>query len=162
MTDPYWESADRPDRERLLDGVARFWPFASVLEIGCNSGPVRKRLRERFGQDWDYVGVDYDGPALSQARWHASGQNAAPQDTRAVFRMLDIRTGLADLADGSVDVAVSTSVLSCLQKADMEAALAHLRRIASLGVVVVEAYGRGQEVSGEGWAHKYPAWVVTC
>lgn len=156
MADVYWDSAYRADRERLLAGVARFWPFASVLDIGCNSGPVRRRLRERFGPGFAYVGVDVNEEALDQARRHAA------DDEQAVFQRLDVRCDLGTLPDASLDVVVSTSVLEQFDPETTAGILAHLRRIARLGVVVLETYGHEEAVSGRGWAHAYPEWVVTC
>lgn len=153
--DEYWDSAYRPDRDALLDGIAALRPFVRVLDIGCNSGPIRRRMRERFGADWDYVGIDFNEAALGRAREHAR------DDGRATFHTVDLRTGVLPFEDGAFDVAVSTSVLQCLSPEQLVPILAEIQRVAS-ALVVVEDYGNGEVCTARGWAHNYPPWVIRC
>lgn len=135
-----------------MTAVALFWPFQRVLDVGCNSGPIRRRMRERFGADFEYVGIDFNETALSLARAHAA------TDARATFIVADLRKPLP-FADGEFDIAVSTSVLQCLSPTDLVVALGELRRVAKC-LVVIEDYGDGEESSTRGWAHNYPPWVI--
>ena len=153
--DEYWLSAYREDRDHLLAGVAAGGPFTRVLDIGCNSGPLRRRLREAFGADFFYTGVDYNEEALARARAHAAS------DARATFLLVDLRLALPFETD-AFDLAVSTSVLQVIAPDVLRVTLDELHRVAGGRLVVVEDYGDGHTHTQRGWEHNYPEWVTRC
>lgn len=150
----YWDSAYVATRGALLDVVARY-PFTRVLELGCHCGPVWRRLRERFGPDFTYHGVDVNALAI------AAGQRYAASDPHTFFTVRDIRDGL-DFPDQSVDLVVSSSCLQHLTPEEVGPVLVEARRVATTAVIVQEDYGTGEHIDGRGWAHAYPEWVVRC
>ena len=158
----YWASADASHRDALLTVVERFAPFDSVLDLGCHCGPLRRRLRERFGSAFRYVGVDVNASALE------AGRRFAADDPNAFFFRLDITTEWPELACvpdilKTFDVVLSSGCLTCVEPSALDDTLETMQRIAKRACIVQEPYAAGPEstwVDGTGWAHPYPSWVV--
>ena len=152
----YWDSAYDPHREGLLAAVAPFGPFGSVLEIGSHCGPVLRRLRERFGSDFTYLGLDCNALAVSD------GEIKFRDDQRASFQLGTVPDDLARFKTGSFDLVISSGCLVCVAPALFPVALYELKRIAFRTVVCQEPQGTSDWLDGQGWAHAYPEWAVTC
>ncbi|VBB68933.1 Trans-aconitate 2-methyltransferase [invertebrate metagenome] len=70
---PYYEHMailERASGERLLDMLA-IGPRDFVLDLGCGSGDLTRRIRTRT--NGKLVGVDASAGMVAQARWHAQG-----------------------------------------------------------------------------------------
>lgn len=152
----YWDSAYDAHRTVLLDTIGRAGSFASVLEIGSHCGPNLRRMRERFGPDFCYLGVDCNALAVSD------GEIKFAADWNAGFQVGTVPDDLDRFANGSYDVVLSSACLTCVQPTDLQRTLSTMRRIARVAVVCQELRGHGEWVDGTGWAHTYPEWVVTC
>lgn len=153
----YWESAFEPHREVLLAVVARYAPFRSILEVGCHCGPVHRRLRERFGHEFSYLGLDVNAAVIDTARAFALPE---PQSH---FAVADIATADLDTCQAH-DLVISSGCLMCLPPGDLAPVLAQIKRIARTAFIAQEPTTPGCStwLDGQGWAHPYPSWVVTC
>lgn len=154
----YWDSAYDPHREVLLDTVAQVahTGFMSVLEVGSHCGPNRRRLRERFGPAFRYTGLDINALAVSDGEVHAR------DDAAATFLVGAAPAALAPFPDKGFDLVISSGCLMCVRPEELMWALAEMRRLAAIAVICQEPAGAGDWLDGQGWAHRYPAWVVTC
>ncbi len=153
----YWDSAYEPHRDVLLSTLETVAPmFDSVLEIGCHCGPNLRRLRERFGPDFNYLGVDINALAVADA------EVKFRDDTHTAFEVASVPLDLASFMATSFDLVFSSACLMCVTPAMFPIALYEMRRLARVAVVCHEPQGAGQWMDGQGWAHRYPPWVVTC
>lgn len=153
----YWDSAYDPHRDVLLATVDTVAPrFGSVLEVGSHCGPNLRRLRERFGPYFRYVGLDVNVRAVIDGTAKAVG------DERAEFQVGEAPQDLTTFPSASVDLVISSGALMCLAAGALTLTLDEMRRIARLAVICQEPQGHGEWLDGKGWAHEYPPWVVTC
>jgi SAM-dependent methyltransferase len=109
------EQAFRAENDGLLDRLEAWRGEARLLEVGCATGLLLKRARER---GWRVTGVELSGDAVSHAR--ALG--------------LDVREGTLDAAAlpaGSFDVVYMGDVLEHVP--DCRATLAEVARVLAPG-----------------------------
>lgn len=67
----YRDSQDHSHRHFLLENIAKFSPFYSILEIGCNCGPNLYLLARKF-PDAEIVGIDINPRAVQKGNeWFA-------------------------------------------------------------------------------------------
>ena len=149
----YWNSAYDPHRDRMLEALAKFAPFESILDVGCHVGPMRRRLRESFGPSFQYAGIDINAMAVAHARQFAEN------DRHAVFSVADIRQ-MDEWPNVAFDLVITTGSLMCIDPVDLPGVLHTLRRLTRRAVICQEYVGTGNWLDGKGWAHAFPDWVT--
>lgn len=161
MTDPDWVAHARrsydvvaDDYDRLLDGAFDRLPLekallaafaelvgrgGTVVETGCGTGEVTRRLRDRGLR---VVGTDVSPGMLRVARRRDAGAALAAAAMHAL-----------PLGDASVDGAVCWYVLQHVPDDAVDAALAELRRVVRPGGQVLLAFhsGAGSHLKTEGY-----------
>lgn len=144
-----WNSVDRPHRQPILDAVASLMPAASLLEIGCNAGPNLRLIHERwpevglYGLDANVAAVTYCGERLRMTAIEG-----------------DVRRWAPTLADKAFDVVLTSYCLAYIEAEEITNVLAHLVRIARVGLVIAEpmVFSGGSQPYPAGiqeWAHNY-------
>ncbi len=141
---------EQPALEALFGG-AGFERAGSVLELGCGTGKLARRLLAgRLPPDARYVGLDVSPRMVAIARGRL-----LPWAARAEVSEADALRPLP-VADDSVDRVVATYVFDLLAAADAEALLAEVRRVLAPGGTLCAAGitgaagGLGAVVAG-GW-----------
>ncbi|MFI6658776.1 class I SAM-dependent methyltransferase [Streptomyces sp. NPDC050523] len=102
-------------------------PGDRVLDVGCGTGYLTRRMAERVGPDGELTGVDPSAPVLEYARRKKSRPGGAP----CVYR-----EGIAeslDLPDGSYDTVVTSLMLHHLPEDLRPAALREMYRVVRPG-----------------------------
>ncbi|MGY6023474.1 class I SAM-dependent methyltransferase [Streptomyces spinosirectus] len=102
-------------------------PGDRVLDVGCGTGYLTRRMAERVGPDGELTGVDPSAPVLEYARRRKSRPGSAP----CVYR-----EGIAeslDLPDGSYDTVVTSLMLHHLPEDLRPAALREMYRVVRPG-----------------------------
>lgn len=134
----------------MVQALAGLGGVRTVLEVGCNSGPLLRCL-----QAAGYVacGVDLNASAVALAR--ASGLTAVVGAVPGFLARLD---------RGGVDVVVSSYCLSYTAPPDLPGLLAECLRVARVGLVLVEPMVATGQASAEvisqsrqyiEWRHDY-------
>jgi ubiquinone/menaquinone biosynthesis C-methylase UbiE len=70
----YWNSKEHPHRHVLVEKIASFEPFSSILEIGCNSGPNLALLAKRFNSA-EIKGIDINPKAIEMGKEWLAKEN---------------------------------------------------------------------------------------
>ena len=63
----YWQSVNHPHRKLILKALESFYPFKSLLEVGCNVGPNLKLIQDKFPKV-ELAGSDVNIEALKIAK----------------------------------------------------------------------------------------------
>jgi SAM-dependent methyltransferase len=113
-----------PVRDRVLDG-ARLEPGDVVLDAGCGDGLIGFGALDRVGREGRVVFADVSAPLLERCR--ALAEQGGVLD-RCGFVEADAAT-LAPVADASVDVVTTRSVLIYLDREAKAAALRAFARV---------------------------------
>ena len=147
----YWASAAEPWRQDLLDALAPVAPFSSIFEVGCNSGPNYRRLRETFGA-FPYTGLDVCGSALVAAV-HYAKRDQIPGEAHWILGSL--LTDATAWASRSFDLVFASSILSVIAPADLAAALGEMLRLSARVVAIQEPAEAQHDQAFHQWAHDY-------
>jgi ubiquinone/menaquinone biosynthesis C-methylase UbiE len=136
---------ERAVRERLVE-IAALAPGEVVLDVGCGTGSLAVAAKRRVGASGSVRGLDASPEMIEQAR-----RKAAREGLDIAFDVA--RAEALPLADGSVDVVLSTMMLHHLPAAVRERFAAEIRRVLRPGgrVLAVDfeppAHGRGGLIS---------------
>ena len=147
-----FSNLNHPHRAWLLEHVASFWPFESVLEVGCGYGPNLELLARRFPgvQAW---GIDINPNSVAEGN-----RLAAVAGLRGVRLILGKADDLSAFGDRSVDVAFTDAVLYLVGPDKIEKALSEMRRVARRGLLLLELHRkglRGDVLTPSGWVRDY-------
>lgn len=111
---------------RIVDDAAN----VTLLDIGTGGGDVAVDVTRRLGRGARAIGLDRHAGTIDYARGRLANQPAV--------RLVRGDATALPLADGSVDVACSTTFLHHLDDAQAAACLAEMNRVARRGVVVID------------------------
>lgn len=102
----------------------------TLLDIGTGGGDVALAATARLGRGARAIGLDLHAGTIDYAKARLAGHGHV--------RLVRGDATALPLADGSVDVACSTTFLHHLDDAQAVACLAEMKRVARRGVVVVD------------------------
>jgi SAM-dependent methyltransferase len=121
---------------RLFCGLQ---PYERILDIGCGCGLIALYLRDDFGLQVDYVGVDIHRPSIRWCQKHISRDNE-----QYMFRHIDVENHLYNptgkyaaenyafpFEDHSFDVILLKSVLTHMLPAEVERYFQEIARLLS-------------------------------
>lgn len=111
---------ERMEREGGFVSFCRMWlpedmAFARVLDVGCRRGKGVYQISEHVGANGFVLGVDWSEPFLERAR---AGEAAALARGGLSASNMAFRFGwpedlrVAEVADGSFDIAIANSVMN--------------------------------------------------
>ena len=152
----YWDSLDHPHRDLLMSKISKYSP-ASVLEIGCSSGPNLMRVARAFPSA-RLQGIDINRQSIEVGR---------KAFAEAGIGNVALDVGKADdlgrFGDRSFDIVMTDAVLIYIGKDKMLTVAKEMLRIARKAIVMVEyhdpkASGEGSFIMKKGyWARDYAA-----
>ena len=150
----YWNTQDLPSRDILMRKLQTLWPFSSVLELGCNSGPNLARIYREFG-NIRMAGVDINPEAIKfgSDQFEQMGAKNVHLEQRSLY-------DLACFSDGEFDVVLSSGVLIHIPPTHIELVLTDMLRIAQKHVVMREKHAflpkyQDEESRQDLWCHDY-------
>lgn len=155
----YLQSTNHPHREQIATEVSSCYPFESVLEIGCNSGPNLLLLAQKYPQV-NFSGVDINASAISVGNRHIKGHN---------IKNISLLTGKAGsldlLKDKSVDVVFTDAVLMFVGQDKITSALKEMGRIARKSIILNEYHSETpikNNYDGGRWVYNYKKLIQEC
>lgn len=141
----YVASKDHPHRELILEALKQFYPFAGILEVGCNAGPNLVRIAEVYPET-QLAGVDVNADAVSYAR------EQVPSAMLSVGEASEL-----PFMDSTFDIVIADAVLMYVSPEDIHQTLEEMDRVARRGIILVEwrdDNSHGKVVDGH-WARNY-------
>lgn len=143
----YWSSRVLPSRQAVLDVLARLKPpWKTLVELGCNSGPMLARIAEAF-PDAKLAGIEVNQTAAEAAAKNLPGATI-------------LRAGMTEWIQAqpeqSFDVLVTHYTLAYVAPQDIEAMIWHCRRVAC-HVVLAEPTTLSTDTPA-GLIYAFPEW----
>lgn len=126
----YWDSTEGGQRDAIIGALEHVGDFASVLEVGCNTGPNLRRIHRRWprvdlaGMDIHRGAIDFGRGAAEAEGWDWTGHVG---DLRELGRL-----GL------TADVVLSCYALAYLDPRDIDDVLAAALACAKTALVICE------------------------
>lgn len=143
------ESLNHPHRQLLIDKISNNFPFQSVLEIGCASGPNLYLLSQRF-LGAKFYGIDISKKAIKE------GQKFFDQKR---IKNVSLENGsimnLGNFEDRSMDIVFSDAAILYIGPDKIKLVLAEMMRIAKKAVVLCEQHTDGDSFYNNKWVHNY-------
>lgn len=101
----YWDSLNHIHRPFLLEKISSFYPFKSILEIGCNCGPNLYLIARRF-PEIEITGIDINPRAIEKGR-----ELFASEGISNVKLLVGKADSLEQFLDKSFDIVFTDAVL---------------------------------------------------
>lgn len=128
----YWDSQEHTHRPLLVERISSYYPFSSVLEVGCNCGPNLYLLARKF-PDAMITGIDINPRAV---------QKGSELFTRECISNVKLLVGKADelgqFPDKSFDIVFTDATLIYIGPDKIREVISELVRIAGKGIVLLE------------------------
>lgn len=142
--DHYFGSRDLLSRSAVLDALREF-EWHSLLEVGCNSGPMLRRVLDEFPAR-QVTGMDVNPVAIEAA------QRLVPEGT---YLCADLMKWFPS-QDEQWDIVMTHYTLAYVAPPDLKAVLMRMAQTARKGLVMAEpTAGPGAR---EGLTYPYPEW----
>jgi len=141
----YLATSSAAYRDDLIDALAHFAPFESVLEIGCNSGPNYDRLVAAFGNQ-NYTGLDINKEALDYFHKRAP-------DVKFIYG--SILNFQFQSSITKFDLVFTSSLLSLIAPEDVMLAIHNIAHLSSRLIVIQEPKIEKHNGIFHQWNHDY-------
>lgn len=149
--DAYWKSRDGVDRQQVIDHLPPFW---SLLELGCNCGPMLAAVHARK------PGVKLGGVDISEE----AVQECQERVPSALVTYADLMDWLPDQPDQSWDVVLTYFTLAYMEPTDLIGVVEEMLRVGRY-IAIAEPTAthrmyaqetKKQEAHMSFWVHNYP------
>ena len=130
----YWDSRNHSHRPFLLEKIAAFYPFNSILEIGCNCGPNLHLLAGKF-PDVEIAGIDINPEAIEKGKQLFTSEGISN---------VSLSVGKADLLeqfpDKSFDIVLTDAVLIYIGPDKIKKVLREMLRVTRRALILLERH----------------------
>ncbi len=156
----YWDSKNHSHRPFLLERIAAFYPFTSLLEIGCNCGPNLYLLARKF-PNVEIAGIDINPEAIEKGR-----QLFASEGISNVRLSVGKADRLEQFPDKSFDIVLTDAVLIYVGPDKIKKVIQEMLRVARRALILLERHRfevNGKDPQGLGvysrglWIRDYAA-----
>ena len=130
----YWGSRNNSHRAFLLEKIAAFSPFSTVLEIGCNCGPSLYPIAKRF-PDVEIRGIDINPGAVKKGN-ELFGQEGLSNVKLSVGKADE----LGQFQDKSFDIVFTNSLLMYIGPDKIKQVIREMVRITNRALLLMERY----------------------
>jgi predicted O-methyltransferase YrrM len=128
----YWDSRQHPHRQVLVDRIAAYYPFSSILEIGCNCAPNLYLLAKKFPESV-ITGIDINPRAIEKGR-----EMLAAEGITNVRLLVAKADELEQFADNSFDIVFTDATLIYIGPDKINKVFEQLLRITRKALVLME------------------------
>ena len=144
------ETIQHPHRKFLIEKISKYYPFDTVLEIGCASGPNLYILAKKFPEGKIY-GIDISKRAIEEGKkYFGKGK------IKNVFLHAGGIKILKDFQDKSADIVFTDAVLIYFDKHKIEIAIKEILRVARKAVIFFELHHDLKDsIYKDNWIHNY-------
>jgi len=151
------EDIEHPHRLWLFEQINSFWPFSSILEIGCGYGPNVEILAKKF-PTIDIIGFDINPIAV-----HEGNARLAQLGVEHTHIILGKADDLSQFSDRSIDVVFTDATLLYIGPDKIRQVIAEMRRVSRKALLFVEFHCSGHSRNSmdlgfhtrDGWVRDY-------
>lgn len=130
----YWNTRGRRHRAFLVEIINSQYPFASVLEIGCNCGPNLYLLARKY-PDAIIRGIDINAKAVQ-----IGNQFMAQEGILNVQMSVAKADDLSHFADESFDIVFTNSLLMYIGPDKIQRVIKEMMRISNRTLILMERH----------------------
>ncbi len=128
----YWNNRDHPHRFFLTEKIETLYPFSSIMEIGCSSGPNLYLLSKKF-PNAEIRGVDINPKVVQRGNeWFVK------EGISNVKLFVGKADELSRFRDKSFDIVLTDALLIYIGPDKIRKVIAEIIRIAKKAMVLVE------------------------
>jgi ubiquinone/menaquinone biosynthesis C-methylase UbiE len=149
----YWDSRQHPHRQFLIDRIAAYYPFSSVLEIGCNCAPNLYLLAKKYPAA-ALTGIDINPVAIDKGR-----EMLAAEGITNVTLLVAKADELERFADKSFDVVFTDATLIYIGPDKIDRVFDHLLRITRKALVLLEMQPGVNSKKSDASVYKLGLWL---
>ena len=128
----YWDSRNHSHRTLIIERISAYYPFSSILEIGCNCGPNLYLLARKF-PDAEIRGIDINTKAVQKGNeW------LAQEGISNVKLLVGKADELSQFIDKSFDVVFTDAVLIYIGRDKIKKVIKDMIRITRRALILME------------------------
>lgn len=128
----YWDSRNHSHRPFLIEKISAFYPFSSILEIGCNCGPNLYLIAKKL-PDVEIRGIDINPMAVQKGnQWFAQ------EGISNVKLSVGKADELEQFQDKSFDIVFTDAVLIYVGADKIQKVIHEMLRVARRALILVE------------------------
>lgn len=150
----YWNSRNHSHRAFLLEKIATFSPFSTILEIGCNCAPNLYLIAKRFPTT-EIRGIDINPRAIQK------GKELLAQDGISNVSLLVSKADeLGRFQDKSFDIVFTNSLLMYIGPDKIKQVIKEMVRITRRALILMERHcfqPQPKDPNGLG-VYRYSSW----
>lgn len=150
----YWNSLNHSHRAFLLEKIASFSPFSTVLEIECNCGPNLYLMAKRF-PDTEIRGIDINPRAVKEGN-ELFGQEGISNVRLSIGKADE----LGQFQDKSFDIVFTNSLLMYIGPDKIKQVIQEMVRITRRALILLERHcfqPQPKDPDGLG-VYRYSSW----
>jgi len=137
-------------RKFLINKISEYFPFGTILEIGCASGANLYLLSEKFPKAKLY-GIDISKKAINVGRQYLQKNNI-----KNIFLEPRGTENLKNFGDKSVDIIFTASVLIYVAPDEIELAIKEIFRVAKKAIILCESHADSPDfLYADHWIYNY-------
>ncbi len=130
----YWSARTDSSTKFLVEEITKFYPFSSILEIGCNCGPNLWAISKKF-PDVSIKGIDINKLAVQKGKELLKGEGI-----KNVELLIGKAYNLNMFPDKSFDIIFSKAVLVHIGPSKIKKVLEEMIRVSRKAIILVEYY----------------------
>jgi ubiquinone/menaquinone biosynthesis C-methylase UbiE len=142
------EAINHPHRKILIEMISKHYPFETVLEIGCASGPNLLLLAKKFPKT-KFYGIDISKKAIETGRNYFLKENI-----KNVFLDSGKAENLKNFKDKSIDIIFTDATLIYEGPDKIDLIIKEMLRIVKKSIVLCE-----QHINSSGGSYYKDHWV---
>lgn len=145
------ESLNHPHRKLLIDKIERHYPFSSLLEVGCASGPNLYLVAKKFPP------VKLYGTDINKGAIHFAQKWLKLHGIKSFILSQRRAEDLHDFKDESIDIVLTDATLICIGQDKIGAVMKELFRVAKNALIFVEWHSENYNLSfyNDRWIHNF-------
>ena len=134
------ESINHPHRKFLIDIISNYFPFESVLEIGCASGPNLYLLAKKFPKT-KFYGIDISEKAIETGRDYFKKERI-----ENVFLESGRAEDLKKFPDKSINLIFTDATLIYEGPDKIESIIKEMIRVAKKSIILCEQHTESSSI----------------
>jgi len=144
------ESINHPHRKLLIETISKYYPFESVLEIGCASGPNLYLLAKKF-PEVKFYGIDISKKAIERGKKKFNEEKISN-----VILESGNPSGLKKFFNKSIDIVFSDACLIFIDPKKINSVIEEMFMIAKKAIIMCEQHTDSPDsFYTDNWIHNY-------